>query len=90
MEQVRYEAQGTRGMAGMRANLAEADAERAKAQRLDLVQTHHEAPLSEVMRYLTREAITGQPVPEVAWRAIELWEGQISAETRNLLGALKK
>ena len=89
VEQVRYEAHGTRGMEGMRANLSRADVERAKAQRLDLVQTHHEAPLSEVMRYLAREAITGEPIPEVALRAVELWEPQIGAETRNALTNLK-
>ena len=89
VEQVRYEALGTRGMEGMRTNLFSADIERAKAQRLDLVQTHHEAPLSEVMRYLTRQAITGQEPPEVAWRAVDLWESHISPETRNLLANLK-
>ncbi len=89
VEQVRYEAHGTRGMTGMRTNLSRADQERAKAQRLDLVQTHHEAPLAEVMRYLAREAITGEPVPEVAQRAVELWEANLGPETHDALQALK-
>jgi len=89
VEQVRYEAHGTRGMEGMRANLNRADTERAKAQRLDLVQTHHEAPLAEVMRYLAREAITGEPVPEVAQRAVELWEPNLGPETHAALSNLR-
>ena len=88
VEQVRYEAQGTIAMNGMRANLNRADRERAKIQRLDLVQTHHEAPLAEVMRYLAREAITGEPVPEVAQRAVALWEPNLRPETRTALANL--
>ena len=89
VEQVRYESHGTAGMAGMRTNLARADHERAKAQRLDLVQTHHEAPLPDVIRYLAREAITGEPVPEVAQRAVELWEKSLGPKTRSALDQLK-
>lgn len=89
VEQVRYEALGTRGRTGMWSNVCRADQERAKGARLDLVQTHHEAPLAEVMRYLAREAITGEPVPEVAQRAVELWEPNLSAQTRRALTGLK-
>lgn len=89
LEQVRYEAHGTRGMQGMRANLSRADIERAKAQRLDLVQTHHEAPLAEVIRYLAREIITGERIPDVAQRAVDLWHENLSSETYEALRALR-
>ena len=89
VEQVRYEAHGTRGMDGMWSNVCRADVERAKGQRLDLVQTHHEAPLAEVIRYLAREAITGEPIPEVASRAVELWEPNLGPDTQNALQGLK-
>ena len=89
VEQVRYEAYGARAMDGMRANLARADQERAKAQRLDLVQSHHEAPLAEVIRYLAREAITGEQVPEIAQRAVALWEPNLSPATKSALKGLK-
>ncbi|HYC02938.1 MAG TPA: cobaltochelatase subunit CobT [Azospirillaceae bacterium] len=87
MEQARCEALGARAMAGVAANLDAALDEKYRRQGYDRVQTRDDAPLSEVMRLLAREAMTGEPPPPAAQGAVELWRSWVEEKVgRDLTG----
>ncbi|WP_207457097.1 cobaltochelatase subunit CobT [Azospirillum sp. SYSU D00513] len=73
MEQARYEALGSRHMAGVAANLEAALEERYRRQGFDQVQERGQVPLPEVLRLIARELLTGAPPPPTAAQAVELW-----------------
>ncbi len=80
IEQVRVEALGSRGMAGMRANLAEAQAFRLKSDPIVRARDADEVPLSSAVALLMRERLTGEPVPAVAKAGLELVRAWIEAK----------
>lgn len=73
LEQARCEALGTTEMAGVKRNLAASLTERCRRQGFDRVTDRDQAPLSEMLRLLAREAITGEAPPETADAALGLW-----------------
>ena len=75
IEQVRVEALGSRGMAGMRANLAEAQTFRLKSDPLVRARDADEVPLSSAVALLLRERLTGEPIPAAAEKGLELVRG---------------
>jgi cobaltochelatase CobT len=77
MEQARVEAIGARAMAGVAANLGQALDERYRRQGFDRITTREQAPLAEVIRLMAREALTGEPPPDIARTAVDLWRDWI-------------
>ena len=74
VEQARVEAVGSRHMAGISENLAAALDEHCRQRGYARVTEREQAPLSEVLRLLAREAMTGQAVPKAAKRIVDLWK----------------
>ena len=66
VEQARCEAIGSRAMAGVSANLDAAMNERYRARGYTEIEHREDVPLSEVMRVMAREAMTGQAPPPAA------------------------
>jgi len=91
MEQVRYEALGSKDMGGVRQNLQAAHEQRVSDLNLKFVNAKEEAPLSEVMRYLARQHISeGEwDVPENAQQVIDLWKPHLSDSVFEQLDRLK-
>ena len=74
VEQARVEAIGSRYMAGVSENLAAALEEHCRQRGYARVTEREQAPLSEVLRLLAREAMTGKAVPKAAKRIVDLWK----------------
>jgi cobaltochelatase CobT len=74
VEQARVEAIGSRRMAGVSENLTAALEEHCRQRGYARVTEREQAPLSEVLRLLAREAMTGQAVPKAAKRIVDLWK----------------
>jgi cobaltochelatase CobT len=74
VEQARVEAVGSRHMSGVTDNLAAALDEHCRQRGYARVTEREQAPLSEVLRLLAREAMTGQAVPKAAKRIVDLWK----------------
>ena len=91
MEQVRYEALGSREMGGVRQNLQAAHEQRVSDLNLKFVNAKEEAPLAEVMRYLAREHISGGEwsVPENAQQVVDLWKPHLSEDVYEQLERLR-
>ncbi len=66
VEQVRYEALGARGFAGVGANLASALAMRTAADPITRARVAGEVPLATALSLMLRERLTGEPVPAAA------------------------
>jgi cobaltochelatase CobT len=91
MEQVRYEALGSRDMGGVRQNLQAAHEQRVSDLNLKFVNAKEEAPLAEVMRYLAREHLSegDWDVPENAQPVVDLWKPHLSDSVYEQLDRLK-
>jgi cobaltochelatase CobT len=92
IEQARCEALGARAMAGVASNLEAALDERYRRQGLDRAASRDDAPLSEVMRLMAREALTGEAPPASARIAVDLWrpwvEQKVGRDLRSLAALL--
>ena len=66
VEQVRFEALGSKAYAGMRGNLDAANAVRLGGDPITRATRPDEVPVPMALSLLLREHLTGQPVPEVA------------------------
>jgi cobaltochelatase CobT len=77
VEQARVEALGSRGMAGMRANLAQALEMRLRADPLTRARTADEVPLPSALGLLVRERLTGDAPPAVAAPGLALLRERI-------------
>jgi len=88
VEQARCEALGMRRMAGCALNLDAALEERHRARGLSRAQTREEVPLSEAIRLLARESLTGRDLPPTARRLADLWRNalpqKVLADLENL------
>ena len=80
LEQARCEAIGARQMAGVSQNLEAVLEESYRRQGLDQVTRREDAPVSEVVRLLAREAMTGRAPPPSAKAMIDLWRGEFGAD----------
>ncbi|NIJ07510.1 cobaltochelatase CobT [Sphingomonas vulcanisoli] len=72
VEQARVEALGSRGMAGVQANLARAMEVRIKSDPLIRARTQAEVPLGTAIGLLLRERLTGQPAPAITQTGLAL------------------
>ena len=78
LEEVRIEALGARDFPGTRANIAAKLHSDADRQKLNAPKTSADAPLAEAVRYLARQALTGQKPVKSAERTVRLWEEWIT------------
>lgn len=73
VEQVRVEALGSRRMAGVAANLEAALEQHCRMRGYDHISAPEEAPVAEAVGVLTREALTGRPLPPSAQHLADMW-----------------
>jgi cobaltochelatase CobT len=73
VEQARVEALGAKRMVGVSENLAAALEEHCRQRGFARVTERADAPLSEVIRLLAREALTGARTPQSGKKIVELW-----------------
>jgi len=72
VEQVRVEALGSKGMAGMQANLTNALEMRLRSDPLTRARNADEVPLASALALMLRERLTGQAPPEIARAGVAL------------------
>jgi cobaltochelatase CobT len=90
VEQTRCESLGMRLMAGVAENLDAALEQRYRSRGLNRVAEREDAPLSEVLRVLTREAMTGRPPPPSARAMIDLWRPALDSQVLHDFDELNK
>jgi cobaltochelatase CobT len=91
VEQARYEALGMRRMAGVAENLDWLLEQRCRERGYGEAADRDQVPLPEVLRILTREAVTGRKSPPTARSMVDLWRSAIDSrvqEDLRRLGAL--
>ena len=89
VEQARYEGLGMRRMAGVAENLDRLLDQGYRARGIASVTEREDAPLSEVLRVMTREAISGRPPPPSARAMLGLWRSAMDPRVRDDLRRLK-
>jgi len=80
IEQVRYEAIGAMRYAGIRDNLNSAVAMRTATDPIVRADEAKDVPLPSALSLMLREALTGEPVPERARKAVDLVREDILAK----------
>ncbi len=90
LEQTRCESLGMCRMAGVAENLDAALEQRYRSRGLNRVAEREDAPLSEVLRVLTREAMTGRPPPPAARAMIDLWRPALDSRVLHDFDELNK
>ncbi|MDX1431695.1 MAG: cobaltochelatase subunit CobT [Gammaproteobacteria bacterium] len=88
LEQTRCEALGIERMAGVALNLDAAEADHCRSQGYADITDRDAAPLEEVLRLMTREAISGAAPPQSAAAMVDLWRAQIEKQVGPRLRAL--
>jgi cobaltochelatase CobT len=73
LEDARIEAIGTENYPGAATNIETTLKREAKRLRLNLAKSMDDAPLSEALRHLSREAFTGRPIPTEAVKTAKIW-----------------
>ena len=74
LEQARVEALGTAMLPGVGVNLAETLLDRYHRQGYDQAAKHTDIPMAEVLRLLTRQALTGTPIPAAVSDNVRQWQ----------------
>ncbi|WP_340116893.1 cobaltochelatase subunit CobT [Pelagibius sp. 7325] len=80
IEQARCEALGMRRMCGVAQNLDAALEEQYRVRGLSRAQSRDDVPLSEALRLMAREAMTGTPLPPSTRAAVDLWRPMLGAD----------
>jgi cobaltochelatase CobT len=88
IEQVRYEALGSDGYAGIRGNIGAATDQRMLSDPIARAAKAEDVPLQTAVSLLLREALTGQPVPETARLGTDLVRSWITAKAGDDFSAL--
>ncbi|HEX7856540.1 MAG TPA: cobaltochelatase subunit CobT [Sphingobium sp.] len=91
VEAVRYEALGSRGYDGTRANLAAALNMRTGADPITRAQSADEVPIQGALALLLRERLTGEPVPAAAEKGVSFlrdWIDEKASRDFDALGLL--
>ena len=88
VEQARYEALGMRRFGGCADNLDAALVEHLKSSGLNRARGPEEIPLSEALRLMTRERVSGRPLPPEAKRLVETWKPHLDPEALQDLSEL--
>ncbi|HMO68604.1 MAG TPA: cobaltochelatase subunit CobT, partial [Novosphingobium sp.] len=79
VEQVRWEALGANGYAGMRGNLDAAMKLRMSSDPIARAGNADQVPIHSALALMLRERLTGQPVPDAAREGVEYLRGWIEA-----------
>ena len=87
-EQARVEALGARGLAGVRANLAQLTAMRLRTDPLTRARNRDEVPLASAIGLIVRERLTGEAPPEEAQAGLALVADWIEEKAGGDLDAL--
>ena len=88
VEQVRYEALGARGFAGVGENLAAATELRAASDPIARATEARDVPLSTAVSLMMREALTGRPIPSRAQKGVDLVRKFVEERTGGDFSAL--
>jgi cobaltochelatase CobT len=80
VEQARCEALGMRRMCGVAHNLDAALEEQYRVRGLSRAQSRDDVPLSEALRLMAREAMTGTPTPPSTRAVIDLWRPMLGSD----------
>ncbi|MBO81701.1 cobaltochelatase subunit CobT [Citromicrobium bathyomarinum] len=88
VEQVRYEALGAQGFAGVGENLSAATELRTASDPIARATEARDVPLSTAVSLMMREALTGKPIPERAKKGVELVRGYVTERTGGDFSAL--
>ena len=78
LERVRVEALGSRMMAGVAENLRTALEDRCDAFGYTRINVREDAPLSEALGLMVREALTGEELPDGGRQLVGLWRDWIT------------
>ena len=89
IEQVRYEALGSDGYAGIRSNIGAATDVRMLGDPIARAARAEDVPLQSAVSLLLREALTGQPVPETAQQGTDLVRSWIATKAGDDFSALR-
>jgi cobaltochelatase CobT len=89
VEQVRVETLGARRMIGVAANLSAAVHDHCRRRGFADIQAREDAPLSEAIRLLAREALSGEPPPDVARNLLDLWRPALTRPVKRELAQLR-
>lgn len=89
VEQTRCEALGMRRMAGVSANLDAAMEERYRARGYAHATAAEDVPVFEVLRVLSREALTGMAPPPSARTMVDLWRPNLDPRVMQDLNELR-
>lgn len=90
VEQARCESLGVKRLAGTAINMDAALEERYRARGYGRVTDREDAPLSEVLRILAREAMTGLPPPPSARAMVDLWRSALDPRVLQDLEVLRR
>ena len=88
VEQVRYEALGAQGFAGVGENLAAATELRAASDPIARATEARDVPLSTAVSLMMREALTGKPIPQRARKGVDLVRSFVEERTGGDFSAL--
>ncbi|ANK83042.1 MAG: cobaltochelatase subunit CobT [Rhizobiales bacterium NRL2] len=77
IEQARVEAIGAKRMSGVAENLNAALEERCRVRGYGRLRDQSEAPLSEAVGFMLREALGVQPLPDDARNVLDLWRDEL-------------
>ena len=88
IEQVRYEALGSDGYAGIRGNIGAATDMRTLSDPIARAARAEDVPLQTAVALLLRESLTGQPVPEAAKLGTDLVRSWITGKAGDDFAAL--
>jgi cobaltochelatase CobT len=89
LEQARFEAAGALRYEGVGENLQAALADECRRKNLMVAQSQDDVTMSEVLRLMAYEAMTGKPLPEQAKPALEVWRDQLPEHLTQRFDALK-
>ncbi|MFA6279377.1 MAG: cobaltochelatase subunit CobT [Bdellovibrionales bacterium] len=92
LEQARCEALGARHMAGIGSNIGVVLVDHCQQKGFRAVKSTADAPLADVLHLLAHEALSGQPIPPIAQKAVAVWrpllEGPLAPHWPKLRAAL--
>ncbi|KAA3516922.1 cobaltochelatase subunit CobT [Agrobacterium vitis] len=93
VEQARVESIGALRMTGVAANLKSMTSEKYAKANFSGIERREDAPLSEAVVMMVREALTGQKPPESAGKVLDLWrsfiEEKASSDFSNLANVIE-